>query len=728
MSSTKQTDSNCSSVIDFLHRECGLCSYCASSSVIIADDGHDNKMSSSSSPSSCDKNSDDDGNIYYCTVCLGLSSPSYHERYILPIIDESLLPYFHGNGGNNFTRESPTVNLPWVIALRAHCAIVGAKSFLASEEAKEQSTRLGKLRTAEEIYLCIKERLRSSLRSLISEKFSSASNVGNLKMVAAAAAAEDDKLILRLQKEEAGYLGVHLLILSPDVNDIEQIIPPSLKVHIQQHKEQILQSYNRILNPRKRFRGNDPTLKQGGDPRNNLELRVRRSRRGIANIEKGEMVAAKQSIDEWNMIVSWLDKKFVLQWIENMESDSHHNSELADWLRQLHQECSQIQQKTQQCSIYAASWRRPFYVQGTYTKSLRVISQTPFYVPATKNQLACGNNGDGDTSTNKSHNAMVRKGISSVEEEICPVLAIIGCGGISQQNNEQDPIATTSKNGKQQQKLDGGRGATVYGMCKFHASGREDMDVRMLLPPPSVAEAGAKSNTVITGRPFVCEVFDAHRIPSESDLANVVDTINCQEGKMEIVNRNVACGENVAKELEMDEKGWLTLVQQHRYHGNNPRGVGVTRPLSLVPSSAFSNLQSETEDKVKYYGMVCWSSLPIASDEELMQTLKCLPWNNEGEEGGKRVSNSYIYPLELQQHTPLRVLHRRSSDIRTRYILSLSACRIEDHWFRLRMSTSAGTYVKEFVHGDCGRTYPSIASLLGGRTDITELDCEGIAV
>lgn len=34
--------------------------------------------------------------------------------------------------------------------------------------------------------------------------------------------------------------------------------------------------------------------------------------------------------------------------------------------------------------------------------------------------------------------------------------------------------------------------------------------------------------------------------------------------------------------------------------------------------------------------------------------------------------------------------------------------------------------VKEFVHGDLGRTIPSVASILGGKTDILELDCEGI--
>ena len=80
--------------------------------------------------------------------------------------------------------------------------------------------------------------------------------------------------------------------------------------------------------------------------------------------------------------------------------------------------------------------------------------------------------------------------------------------------------------------------------------------------------------------------------------------------------------------------------------------------------------------------MVCWSSLPITSEEELMQKLGYLPWNKEGEEGVKSVSNSYRYPLEIQQHTQLCVLHRKSSDYE-RDTLSLPACRIEDHWFRL---------------------------------------------
>ena len=80
-----------------------------------------------------------------------------------------------------------------------------------------------------------------------------------------------------------------------------------------------------------------------------------------------------------------------------------------------------------------------------------------------------------------------------MEDEICPHLALVGCGGISVLNNEQLPSEATS-----QQHSDSQKGDVVYGLCKFHASGREDLDVRMLLPPPSIAKDSAKSNISIT--------------------------------------------------------------------------------------------------------------------------------------------------------------------------------------------------------------------------------------
>ena len=46
--------------------------------------------------------------------------------------------------------------------------------------------------------------------------------------------------------------------------------------------------------------------------------------------------------------------------------------------------------------------------------------------------------------------------------------------------------------------------------------------------------------------------------------------------------------------------------------------------------------------------------------------------------------------------------------------------------FKLSLCTQAGTYVKEFVHGDFGRTSPSLCSIIECDVDIIALDVEVI--
>jgi tRNA pseudouridine synthase 10 len=72
-----------------------------------------------------------------------------------------------------------------------------------------------------------------------------------------------------------------------------------------------------------------------------------------------------------------------------------------------------------------------------------------------------------------------------------------------------------------------------------------------------------------------------------------------------------------------------------------------------------------------------------------------------------------IKDLSLQQLTPLRVLHRRTLLIRDKTIHRLKMHLVSNHSAILEVWASAGTYIKEFVHGDLGRTTPNIGSLLG---------------
>ena len=296
---------------------------------------------------------------------------------------------------------------------------------------------------------------------------------------------------------------------------------------------------------------------------------------------------------------------------------------------------------------------------------------------------------------------MKKLGITSVEEEICPIISQ-ACNGIATANNELQKHDGENKK----------RNTLVYGICKFHASGREDMDVRMILPQEAKKDLLGDKISVASGRPFICEVIDAYKFPSVDDLCKAVQIIN--------QNGNGGCYDELTalEDITLVSDGkWVNENKKiHVQYGLNPLGVGISG-LVYCRSSLFGSLQAETEDKVKFYSCLCWSQKAISSQKYLEDKLI------NGTSYGKS-----IYPLRIEQLTPLRVLHRRSADSRVRHVLSLNAKRIDDHWFRLHLSTSAGTYVKEFCHGDCGRTKPSISSLLECKTDIVELDCEGIAV
>ena len=76
----------------------------------------------------------------------------------------------------------------------------------------------------------------------------------------------------------------------------------------------------------------------------------------------------------------------------------------------------------------------------------------------------------------------------------------------------------------------------------------------------------------------------------------------------------------------------------------------------------------------------------------------------------------------LFQETPNRVLGRRADLERRRKVLRVSATAEKGGKLRLHIRAEAGTYIKELIHGDGGRTKPSLSSLLGCRTACEELD------
>jgi tRNA pseudouridine synthase 10 len=212
--------------------------------------------------------------------------------------------------------------------------------------------------------------------------------------------------------------------------------------------------------------------------------------------------------------------------------------------------------------------------------------------------------------------------------------------------------------------------------CRFHSAGREDVDVRML---------GA-------GRPFVIEARDAKRA-----RCSIEDCARMQE----VTNASAAASAVHA-----------CLTSAGGSGGDAPdatRYNGAVRVEGLRPSSlaAFDRLKAGAEKKRKRYCAVVWTSRPV-SKQALAERLESLT------------------DLKVMQSTPMRVLHRRTAMVREKFVHSMRCERINRRWFLLRLEASAGTYIKEFVHGDLGRTVPSVGSLLGCRTDIVQLDVEDV--
>ena len=122
----------------------------------------------------------------------------------------------------------------------------------------------------------------------------------------------------------------------------------------------------------------------------------------------------------------------------------------------------------------------------------------------------------------------------------------------------------------------------------------------------------------------------------------------------------------------------------------------------IVFRESVACMKAGEEEKTKHYLALCRSESPL-TEENLSQL-------------------NTTEPFILKQTTPIRVLHRRNLSVRDRTVYTMSAEHVNPHMFKLSIATQAGTYIKEFVHGDFNRTTPNLQSMLGCDVDILALD------
>ena len=166
------------------------------------------------------------------------------------------------------------------------------------------------------------------------------------------------------------------------------------------------------------------------------------------------------------------------------------------------------------------------------------------------------------------------------------------------------------------------------------------------------------------GRPFVVEITEPRiRTP---DLEEIAKSINKEaEGKIEVHN------------------------------------------LVLTDRFKLQKLKEDASTNVKEYEALIETEKPVTAKE-----LKKVEKEFKG--------------VEIEQRTPHRVSHRRADLVRKKAVHEISLKKHKDGLLKATFKVQGGTYIKELISGDEGRTIPSIAEKLGTSCKCAELNVTAI--
>ncbi|KAH8409501.1 hypothetical protein KR222_007281, partial [Zaprionus bogoriensis] len=203
------------------------------------------------------------------------------------------------------------------------------------------------------------------------------------------------------------------------------------------------------------------------------------------------------------------------------------------------------------------------------------------------------------------------------------------------------------------------------------------------------------------------EIIVRHVGPHFSETPEKITFMS--SGREDVDVRCLGRGRPFVLEIPNARRSCLSRQQAHAMEQAVDRSGSVSiHNLQVVPREQLTHIKTGEEQKRKYYRALCLLEQPATA--ELLRKLQ--------------IPDSF----DIQQKTPIRVLHRRPLHTRPRTIYSVRA-RVQRENPRLLVIdvvSQAGTYIKELVHGEFGRTAPSLCSIIGQPIDILALDVVGI--
>ena len=281
----------------------------------------------------------------------------------------------------------------------------------------------------------------------------------------------------------------------------------------------------------------------------------------------------------------------------------------------------------------------------------------------------------------------------------------------------------------------------------FHGMGREDIDVRCLG----------------RGRPFVIELKEPKS--RDYDYQKACELINKKaDGAIEVTDLRASNRSEVVRIKDtpadksytirfrmnkMKESEFKVLTapldltsegkkrSKKRRHNRGDKRKDNTKPL---PTEIITEEdEGPTEDELKKLKKSELEALCVENDlkksgtkNDLIMRILAIPkpgstYFDLPEEDFIKSAILSLKGIKLAQRTPERVAHRRADLIRRRDVIDVHEPIIEimddgSKEIEITLRCESGTYVKETVHGDSGRTQPSVASLLKAKCEVLWLD------
>ena len=178
-------------------------------------------------------------------------------------------------------------------------------------------------------------------------------------------------------------------------------------------------------------------------------------------------------------------------------------------------------------------------------------------------------------------------------------------------------------------------------------------------------------------------------------------------GREDIDVRMLGTGRPFVLELKNPKIRTLNLKKiQNKVNKSNKKKIKVS-DLIYSSKERVKNLKLSAENTKKVYEAIVISKEKISKDtfDVLLKKLKTI-----------------YQKQKLQQRTPLRVSHRRADKIREKKIFRVEGKFIKSNVSEFIVEAQGGTYIKELISGDNGRTTPSFSDVYGFSLECKKLD------